>query len=106
MATSVEDKVASLDRDMAVVSAVVERLDVAIDRLADISSNVSNLLTSQTVKMEHQEAVAAQLIKDQEKLEDRLSKMERWKYYVVGIATAAGFAINFLLNYSKAIIGH
>ena len=38
------DNVSYLQQDMAKVGMLVDRLDTTIDKLADISNNVSNLL--------------------------------------------------------------
>ena len=56
----VED-VSYLSRDMAVVNTLVGRLDMTIDKLTDISSNVSNLLAVHETKLTSQEIISKQL---------------------------------------------
>jgi septation ring formation regulator EzrA len=55
------DDVSYLRKDMAVVGALVDRLDTTIDRLTDISSSVSNLLAVHETKLTSQEIVTKQL---------------------------------------------
>ena len=49
------DNVQLLQRDMAQVGLLVERLDITIEKLTEVSSNVSNLLAVQGSRLEVQE---------------------------------------------------
>lgn len=53
--------VSYLHKDMAVVSKLVERLDTTIDKLTDISNNVSNLLAVHETKLSSQEIITKQI---------------------------------------------
>ena len=55
------EDVSYLNRDMAVVNTLVGRLDMTIDKLTDISSNVSNLLAVHETKLTSQEIISKQL---------------------------------------------
>lgn len=55
------EDVSYLLKDMAVVGALVDRLDTTIDKLTDISSNVSNLLAVHETKLSSQEIISKQL---------------------------------------------
>ena len=55
------DDVSYLRKDMAVVGALVDRLDTTIDKLTDISSSVSNLLAVHETKLTSQEILTKQL---------------------------------------------
>lgn len=59
--------VSSLESDMSVVANLVERLDVTIERLTDVSTKVSQLLAVQGSRLEVQE-------KQAEKFYDLLEK--------------------------------
>lgn len=50
-----------LRKDMAVVGALVDRLDTTIDRLTDISNSVSSLLAVHETKLTSQEIISKQL---------------------------------------------
>jgi hypothetical protein len=56
------DDVSYLKKDMAVVDAVVSRLDTTIDRLAEISGGVSSLLAVHDTKLTSQELISKQLV--------------------------------------------
>ena len=92
MATQNIDKLAAdvsyLLKDMAVVGALVDRLDTTIDKLTDISNNVSNLLSVHETKLTSQEIISKQLsdlvearrVETEEKIQilhERISSGER-----------------------------
>lgn len=52
--------VSYLQQDMAKVGILVDRLDTTIDKLADISNNVSNLLAVHETKLSAQEIISKQ----------------------------------------------
>ena len=55
------EDVSYLRKDMAVVGALVDRLDTTIDKLTDISNSVSNLLAVHETKLTSQEILNKQL---------------------------------------------
>lgn len=65
MATANVNKLAEdvsyLRKDMAVVGALVDRLDMSIDKLTDISNSVSSLLAVHETKLTSQEIISKQL---------------------------------------------
>lgn len=92
MSTQNIDKLAEdvsyLLKDMAVVGALVDRLDTTIDKLTDISNNVSSLLSVHETKLTTQEILSKQLsdlvearrVETEEKIQllhDRISSGER-----------------------------
>lgn len=62
-----EGDVSNLKQDMAQVGALVDRLDVTIEKLTEVSTTVSQLLAVQGSRLEFQEKV-------QEKLQDLVEK--------------------------------
>lgn len=56
------DSVASLNQDMAKVGTLVDRLDITIIKLADISANVSQLLAVHESKLTAQEILTKQTV--------------------------------------------
>ena len=56
----IAENVSYLQQDMAKVGILVDRLDTTIDRLADISNNVSNLLAVHETKLSAQEIISKQ----------------------------------------------
>lgn len=65
-----EDNVNNLQRDMAQVGSLVERLDLTIEKLTEVSSNVSQLLAVQVMRLDNQEKMA-------EKLQDSVEKRKQ-----------------------------
>ncbi len=61
------ENVSSLQKDMAQVGALVDRLDVTIEKLTEVSTSVSQLLAVQETRLEFHEKV-------QEKLQDLVEK--------------------------------
>lgn len=65
MATQSVNKLAEdvsyLRKDMAVVGALVDRLDTTIDKLTDISNSVSSLLAVHETKLTSQEIITKQI---------------------------------------------
>lgn len=61
------DSVSALQRDMATVGTLVDRLDITIEKLTEVSTTVSQLLAVQGNRLEVQEKV-------QEKLQDMVEK--------------------------------
>jgi ABC-type siderophore export system fused ATPase/permease subunit len=57
----IADDVSHLRKDMAVVGALVGRLDTTIDKLTDISNSVSSLLAVHETKLTSQEIISKQL---------------------------------------------
>lgn len=62
------DSISILQQDMAQVGALVDRLDVTIEKLTEVSSRVSELLAVQGTRLETQEKVSEHL---QELIEKR-----------------------------------
>lgn len=61
------ENVSSLQKDMAQVGSLVDRLDVTIEKLTEVSTTVSQLLAVQETRLEFHEKV-------QEKLQDLVEK--------------------------------
>lgn len=61
------ENVSSLQQDMAQVGSLVDRLDVTIEKLTEVSTTVSQLLAVQGNRLEFQEKIA-------EKLQDLVEK--------------------------------
>jgi uncharacterized coiled-coil protein SlyX len=58
---SLSTKVADLQKDMAQVGTLVDRLDITIEKLTEVSTTVSQLLAVQGSRLEFQEKVAERL---------------------------------------------
>lgn len=112
-------EVLQLKVDMAHVNTLVDRLDIAIEKLTELSTNISQLLAVQGSRLEYQQKFLEDLAeindrrhqefdrKLQEKLKeldqdignvknkfnDKLSQIERWIWLVSGGAVVVAFII-------------
>ena len=111
----VKTDVEILKRDMELVSALAEKFDVAIDRLTEVSTSVDKMLAVHEMRLENQEQQREilhqrisdlkrditdefRLLRDENRKQhaetnERLSKLEKWRWLVVGMATAVGFLV-------------
>ena len=55
------ETISTLQQDMAQVGTLVERLDVTIEKLTEVSTRVSELLAVQGTRLENQEKVSEQI---------------------------------------------
>ena len=111
----VKTDVEILKRDMELVSALAEKFDIAIDRLTEVSTSVDKMLAVHENRLENQEQqreILHQRISDLKRditdefrmlrdenrkqhaeVNERLTKLERWRWCVVGMATVVGFIV-------------
>ena len=111
----VKTDVELLKRDMELVSALAEKFDIAIDRLTEVSTSVDKMLAVHEMRLENQEQQREilhtrisdlkrditdefRLLRDEHRkqhaeVNERLSKLEKWRWLVVGMATAVGFLV-------------
>ena len=111
----VKTDVEILKRDMELVSALAEKFDIAIDRLTEVSTSVDKMLAVHEMRLENQEqqreilhqrisdlkrdiTAEFRLLRDENRkqhneVNERLSKLEKWRWFVVGMATVVGFLV-------------
>ena len=105
-------KVALLERDMSRINLIIEKLDATIDKLADFSSSIKELLAVHDHKLQMQLSVNEEIFnvikelkeenhrehletKEQIKfLTRRMDAFERWKYTLIGGAMVIGFIMS------------
>jgi chromosome segregation ATPase len=97
--------VALLEKDVTQMTMFVEKLDSAIEKLADVSSSIKELLAVHAHKLTQQSEINSELftiireMKEQNHREhtdllQRIEGLEKWKYMIVG----AGIIIGFLCS--------
>lgn len=142
-------EVSALRADMAQINTLVDRLDITIEKLTEVSTNVSQLLAVQGSRLDQQERSSSQLslliekrkdevsesienlhkrINNTEKdfkaeleklnekilqemkairednleqhkaLNEKISKLEKWIWYVTGGAMVVGFLFSKVVN--------
>jgi ABC-type transporter Mla subunit MlaD len=142
-------EVSALRADMAQINTLVDRLDVTIEKLTEVSTNVSQLLAVQGSRLDQQERSSNQLslliekrkdevseslenlhkrintterdfkheleksnekileeikaireenIEQHKALNEKISKLEKWVWYVTGGAAVIGFLLSKVIN--------
>jgi len=105
----IREDVTDLQRDMAKVGLLVDRLDLTIDKLSEFSGNISKLIAIHETKLGFHEKQNTELLeeiknlraessKQHESLGKRITSMERWMWLVVGGSIVAGFVINIVIK--------
>ena len=119
----VKTDVEILKRDMELLGGLAEKFDVAIEHLSEVSNSIDKMLAvheTRLVQQEQQREILHQRITDMKReiaddfralrdenrkqhneVGDRLAKLEKWRWFVVGVATVIGFLFAQLGNISK-----
>ena len=119
----VKTDVELLKRDMELLAGLAEKFDIAIDRLTEVSQSVDKMLAvheTRLVQQEQQREILHQRISDFKKetmdeiralrdentrqhrdLETRIARIEKWRWFVVGVASVIGFLFAQMANISK-----
>jgi len=115
MADELRTDVELLKRDIQLIAGLAEKFDVAIDKLSAVSVTVDKMLAVHETRLsnnEQQREIIHQRITDMKKeitdeiksmkeenrkqhgqTNERLEKLERWRWFVVGVATVIGFIL-------------
>jgi len=119
----VKTDVELLKRDMELLANLAGKFDVAIDKLTDVSQSVDKMLALHEQRIENQEQQREILhnrisefkkevtdnirdLRDENRVqhnrvEERLDRLEKWRWFVVGVATMFGFILAQIPNISK-----
>ena len=115
MVDGIRTDVEILKRDMEMIASLAGKFDVAIDKLSAVSVTVDKMLAVHETRLqnnEQQREILHQRISDMKRditdefralrdenrkqhneVNERLSKLEKWRWLVVGMATAVGFLV-------------
>ena len=115
MVDGIRTDVEILKRDMEIIASLAEKFDLAIDKLSAVSVTVDKMLAVHETRLqnnEQQREILHQRISDMKKeiteefkslkeenrkqhsqTNERLEKLERWRWFVVGVATVIGFSL-------------
>tara|TARA_R110001592_G_scaffold281432_3_gene548953 strand:+ start:250 stop:609 length:360 start_codon:yes stop_codon:yes gene_type:complete len=96
---SIRTDVELLKKDVHSISRLVDKLDVAIDKLTDVTNCLNRMIVQQELKIEQTEKDERHIYEKVKiienkvipKISDRVDKLERWKWLVIGGAIALGF---------------
>lgn len=112
----IKTKLALIEQDVSRVNMFLDKLDSAIEKLADVSASIKELLAVHDHKLNTQLIVNNELFelihdlkksnheehletkKSIDQLSHRIDTVEKWRYMVVGGATVIGALISFMLS--------
>lgn len=75
MTQDLQTKVAILERDVSQFAGLFERLDQTIEKLTDVSQTIKQLLAVHESRLNNQEKLSEDIIRDMNKEVDRLVEM-------------------------------
>ncbi len=108
-----------LKRDNLQLKEILSKLDVSVEKIADAATNISKILAlhEQRVGMlsddiayfskNHSEILADlkntkdNINKDNKERDERITKLEQYRWYILGAATAIGFVVDKLPDLLK-----
>lgn len=95
MTENLETKVAVLEKEFGRYNDLIEKFDITIDRLTEVSNSIRNLVVLHEQRLTQQEKKTDDLNHDVnadlKKISERLSALETWKWTLAGAAAAIGF---------------
>jgi hypothetical protein len=115
--TEIHVQLAELTKDVQQINNIQHRLDVAIDKLTEVSSSIKSMLAVHEEKIEHQEKIddvifsklkirASETISIEKELSDKIEESEkRIKNELIEIKTEFRGRISMLEKYKWIIIG-
>ena len=93
------NQIQELKQNLTTIATLVDRFDVAIDKLTDVSNCVDKMLAVHETRLSNQENqteikdMREESEKQHKEIADRITKLEKGKWLVVGAASAVGFII-------------
>ena len=89
----------TLNSRVAVLETKVEAVSVKLDEVrADIKEVHACLHKTRELIMEQISQLRTEENTQHHKFNSRLTQLENWRWYIIGIATAAGIAAKYLFN--------
>ena len=106
----IKDDVAYLQQDTTKLELVVDKLNTNLEKMTEFSNNISKLLAVHDTKLAFQDKQYADIITEiklmrkestdqHEKLSNRITKMEKWMWIVIGGSIVGGFVIETLIKF-------
>ena len=92
-----------LKKDVHSIARLVDKLDVAIDKLTDVTNCLNKMIAVQEQKIEQQERDDKYLIEKLKTIDKRVVALEKWKWFVMGGAGLVGFILAKLSTISQII---
>ncbi len=102
--TELETKVELLKQELYDQRKIHDRLDIAIEKLTDVSNSIHRMLAVHDEKITTQgEAIAAaeeSIETYRMELNNRVGVLEKWRYIIIGGSIVSGFLLHKFINFS------
>ena len=82
-----------LKKDLHSLYKVVDKLDVTIDKLSEVTVSLDKMISLQQTQLEQQDKDDKVIMEKIESLNSRILKIENSKWFIIGIAAAVGFIL-------------
>lgn len=115
--SEMEIKLAVLDSENKTINAVLNRFDIAVDKLVEATTTIKELLAAHDTRIQLQhlditnlqhttdqidgdlQEILKTIQEDHKILKSRVDALETWRWLIIGAATVVGFVINWIANY-------
>lgn len=105
-----ETQVETIKEDVAEVKSDIKELHSRIttsnreivDKIDDMQTRIEHKMNAnaQISQQQHQE-IQTRVVADLEKMDNRVSSLERWKWYVIGGSAALGYVLGHINEIAK-----
>lgn len=105
-----------MEHDLQNLYKVIDKLDAAIDKLADVSSDIKQILAVHETRLDQAETLMERHFVQMDAVHSRISSLrddmgrsereiieridviEKWKWQVIGAAGGIGMAVSFFVH--------
>lgn len=100
---NIKTEVELLKKDVHSIAKLVDKLDVAIDKLTEVTNCLNKMIAVQEQKIEQQEQDDVYIKEKTKELSRRVTSLEKWKWLTLGGAGVVGFILAKLSMISQII---
>ena len=100
---NIKTEVELLKKDVHSIAKLVDKLDVAIDKLTEVTNCLNKMIAVQEQKIEQQEQDDLYIKEKTKELSTRVASLEKWKWFTLGGAGVIGFVLAKLSMLSSLI---
>ena len=91
--STIHTDIAVMKKEVEGLQKVVEKLDVTIDKLSDLTTSLDRMVLMQQAHIDQQSQDDAEIKSKLSALSDRVKRIEQSKWFAMGIAAAIGFLL-------------
>lgn len=100
---NIKTEVELLKKDVHSIAKLVDKLDVAIDKLTEVTNCLNKMIAVQEQKIEQQEQDDVYIKEKTKELSRRVTSLEKWKWFTLGGAGVVGFILAKLSMISQIL---